>query len=59
MVRPSEPVYSIPRRDRDRDVEHVFEFSLRQSTVDQFYALKHTDSITLDPHKAGYVPYPA
>ncbi|GAA4277495.1 pyridoxal phosphate-dependent decarboxylase family protein [Aquimarina mytili] len=25
----------------------------------QYKALAHTDSITIDPHKAGYVPYPA
>lgn len=26
---------------------------------DQYKALSHVDSITVDPHKAGYVPYPA
>ena len=56
MIRDPEPAKSMPR-DGGRD--HVFEFSLRESTVDQFHALKKTDSITLDPHKAGYVPYPA
>jgi glutamate/tyrosine decarboxylase-like PLP-dependent enzyme len=25
----------------------------------QFDALAHTDSITVDPHKSGYIPYPA
>ncbi|MGB6922315.1 MAG: pyridoxal-dependent decarboxylase [Methyloceanibacter sp.] len=25
----------------------------------QFEALAHTDSITVDPHKSGYIPYPA
>jgi hypothetical protein len=25
----------------------------------QFEALQHTDSITVDPHKSGYIPYPA
>ena len=33
--------------------------TLRKSTVDQFHALARTDSITIDPHKAGYIPYPA
>ncbi|GES66446.1 pyridoxal-dependent decarboxylase domain protein [Aspergillus terreus] len=33
--------------------------TLKEETVDDFLALKHTDSITVDPHKAGYVPYPA
>ncbi len=27
--------------------------------TEQYKALKFTDSITIDPHKAGYVPYPA
>jgi glutamate/tyrosine decarboxylase-like PLP-dependent enzyme len=40
----------------DRDVPSV---TLRKSTVDQFQALKDIDSITIDPHKAGYIPYPA
>jgi hypothetical protein len=25
----------------------------------QFHALQHADSITVDPHKSGYIPYPA
>ncbi len=25
----------------------------------QFIALKHADTITVDPHKAGFIPYPA
>ena len=37
-------------------VPHV---GLRADTVEQLRALKDTDSITIDPHKAGYVPYPA
>ncbi|KAI0746905.1 PLP-dependent transferase [Daedaleopsis nitida] len=41
------------------DRDHVFGFSLREHTVKQFHALAHTDSITIDPHKAGYIPYPA
>ncbi|RPA91788.1 PLP-dependent transferase [Choiromyces venosus 120613-1] len=28
-------------------------------TEEQLLRLKHADSITLDPHKAGYTPYPA
>lgn len=31
---------------------------LRDFTVSQFRALARTDSITIDPHKAGYIPYP-
>lgn len=32
---------------------------LKQYVVKQFEALGHADSITVDPHKSGYVPYPA
>ena len=39
--------------------EYVPTATLRESTVRQFLALARTDSITIDPHKAGYIPYPA
>lgn len=32
---------------------------LKQFVVEQFQALGHADSITVDPHKSGYIPYPA
>ncbi|KAL5521195.1 hypothetical protein ACEPAG_9118 [Sanghuangporus baumii] len=37
-------------------VPHV---GLRADTATHLRALKGTDSITVDPHKAGYIPYPA
>jgi glutamate/tyrosine decarboxylase-like PLP-dependent enzyme len=46
-----------PTLDRGRD--KVPQFALREYTMKQFHALQHTDSITIDPHKSGYVPYPA
>ncbi|KAI8949332.1 pyridoxal-dependent decarboxylase domain-containing protein [Xylaria longipes] len=33
--------------------------SLRAQTQEDLYALRYADSITVDPHKAGYIPYPA
>ncbi|XRM42698.1 hypothetical protein ABZX51_005909 [Aspergillus tubingensis] len=33
--------------------------TLKRQTAEDLKALKHVDSITVDPHKAGYVPYPA
>ncbi|KAI1110545.1 pyridoxal-dependent decarboxylase domain-containing protein [Nemania sp. NC0429] len=33
--------------------------SLRVQTQEDLYALRYADSITIDPHKAGYIPYPA
>ncbi len=32
---------------------------LSQYVTEQFLALEKTDSITIDPHKSGYIPYPA
>jgi glutamate/tyrosine decarboxylase-like PLP-dependent enzyme len=32
---------------------------LKQYAVEQFQALGNADSITVDPHKSGYIPYPA
>jgi hypothetical protein len=51
MIRPS-PVLRGPR-------DYVPTVTLRESTVNQFKALKDADSITIDPHKSGYMPYPA
>jgi glutamate/tyrosine decarboxylase-like PLP-dependent enzyme len=34
-------------------------FSMNDYVTWQYKALKHADSITVDPHKAGYAPYPA
>jgi glutamate/tyrosine decarboxylase-like PLP-dependent enzyme len=33
--------------------------TLRAETQEQLYAMRFADSITVDPHKAGYIPYPA
>jgi len=33
--------------------------SLKPSITPAFHALKKADSITVDPHKSGYIPYPA
>jgi len=33
--------------------------SLRVQTQKDIWCLRYADSITVDPHKAGYIPYPA
>ncbi|TEA15040.1 Aspartate 1-decarboxylase [Colletotrichum sidae] len=33
--------------------------SLRAKTQEDLFAMRFADSITVDPHKAGYIPYPA
>jgi glutamate/tyrosine decarboxylase-like PLP-dependent enzyme len=34
-------------------------FPLSDYVINQYRVLKYVDSITIDPHKAGYIPYPA
>ncbi|KAG2005933.1 group II decarboxylase [Coprinopsis cinerea AmutBmut pab1-1] len=41
------------------DEEYVPYMALKQYTVHQLEALKYADSVTIDPHKSGYCPYPA
>ena len=38
---------------------NVFPLDLCDSTKKQLDALKDADSITVDPHKTGYISYPA
>ncbi|CAG7971697.1 unnamed protein product [Penicillium salamii] len=48
---------------KDGDGQHAIELvpslPLKPETLKHMIALKEADSITVDPHKAGYVPYPA
>ena len=37
----------------------VPDLCLRKDTQKEMWALRYADSITVDPHKAGYIPYPA
>jgi glutamate/tyrosine decarboxylase-like PLP-dependent enzyme len=45
--------------DEEGSRDFVPSITLRDNTTNQFHALANTDSITIDPHKAGYIPYPA
>lgn len=45
--------------DEDDAIKEVPSLSLKRETLKDMIALKEADSITVDPHKAGYVPYPA
>ncbi|KAI1360161.1 pyridoxal-dependent decarboxylase domain protein [Xylaria arbuscula] len=46
-------------RERKRDMPYVPAMPLNPHTKMQLQALKHADSITIDPHKSGYINYPA
>lgn len=47
---------SQPGAPPDDSIPYV---TMRPYATKQFSCLKHVDSITVDPHKAGYAPYPA
>ncbi|VUC26346.1 unnamed protein product [Clonostachys rosea] len=51
-------VINLPTEMGDSD-GFVPDASLRAETQEDLYALRFADSITVDPHKAGYIPYPA
>lgn len=38
---------------------YVPDSGLRVETQEDLFAMRFADSITVDPHKAGYIPYPA
>lgn len=60
MDMPSEPGIAIPPEGVDAGPEgFVPDLSLKVETQEDLMALKYADSITVDPHKAGYIPYPA
>ena len=54
MIRDPPPILRGPIGD-----EYVPSITMRDYCVKQFDALKNAGSITVDPHKAGYIPYPA
>ncbi|KAI1080419.1 pyridoxal phosphate-dependent transferase [Whalleya microplaca] len=51
-------VINLPTEMGDAD-GFVPDASLRAETQQDLYAMRFADSITVDPHKAGYIPYPA
>ncbi|KAE8354962.1 pyridoxal phosphate-dependent transferase [Aspergillus coremiiformis] len=57
---PRGPSTSHPEDGFDGGAEgFVPDLSLKLQTQEDLLALKYADSITVDPHKAGYIPYPA
>ncbi|KAK4443837.1 pyridoxal phosphate-dependent transferase [Podospora aff. communis PSN243] len=53
-----DPVGGMPGRAGGGD-GIVPDLCLRVETQEDLFALRYCDSITVDPHKAGYIPYPA
>lgn len=57
--RPGDPKNAEPPKQTGKGDGFVPDAGLRVETQEDIYALRFADSITVDPHKAGYIPYPA
>ncbi|KAL8682657.1 MAG: hypothetical protein Q9186_001344 [Xanthomendoza sp. 1 TL-2023] len=57
--RPGDPKNAEPPKQTGKGDGFVPDASLRVDTQEDIYAMRYADSITVDPHKAGYIPYPA
>ncbi|KAL8700488.1 MAG: hypothetical protein Q9224_000947 [Gallowayella concinna] len=57
--RPGDPKNAEPPKQTGKGDGFVPDASLRVETQEDIYAMRYADSITVDPHKAGYIPYPA
>ncbi|KAL8729997.1 MAG: hypothetical protein Q9166_004320 [cf. Caloplaca sp. 2 TL-2023] len=57
--KPGDPRNAEPPKQTGKGDGFVPDASLRLETQEDIYAMRHADSITVDPHKAGYIPYPA
>ena len=58
LLRPAPPEYKGGRK-LDVDGVYVPQQALHPYTEAQMRAMRYADSITVDPHKSGYIPYPA
>ena len=60
VLRGAEPLpQRIPKAHARHTRQYTPEMVMNQHVVNQYKVLHHADSITLDPHKSGYQPYPA
>ncbi|THU76237.1 PLP-dependent transferase [Dendrothele bispora CBS 962.96] len=46
-------------KEPDTRKPYAFSIKLNEWTNEQLYELGEVDTITIDPHKSGYIPYPA
>ncbi|KAL9033892.1 MAG: hypothetical protein Q9214_007295 [Letrouitia sp. 1 TL-2023] len=57
--KPGDPANANPPKQTGSGDGFVPDASLRVETQEDIYRLRDADSVTVDPHKAGYIPYPA
>jgi glutamate/tyrosine decarboxylase-like PLP-dependent enzyme len=53
------PQLGVPYKGPIDEQEYVGALRLRDHTETHLRAMAHVNSVTLDPHKTGYIPYPA
>lgn len=53
---PGTPFHAPPQRGGGEGF--VPDATLRPDTQEHIFAIRYADSVTVDPHKAGYIPYP-
>ena len=53
------PDNSVARKTDNKSLQDTPVLQLSEYVTKQYEALPAADSITIDPHKAGYIPYPA
>lgn len=53
------PENNIARKTNNKNLQDTPVLQLSEYVTEQYKALPAADSITIDPHKAGYIPYPA
>jgi glutamate/tyrosine decarboxylase-like PLP-dependent enzyme len=54
-----DPIHEVPEAPDNTDLQRTPALQMSKYVTKQYRALPSVDSITIDPHKAGYVPYPA
>ncbi|WP_052444663.1 pyridoxal-dependent decarboxylase [Flammeovirga sp. OC4] len=59
MIRKDGTLWRDKNQPEDIDEQLVPDLPMSDYVIEQYKAFKHADSITVDPHKAGYIPYPA
>lgn len=42
-----------------KELDYYMPFEINKKWYNKVAAVRHSDSITIDPHKMGYIPYPA
>lgn len=59
MIRKDGLLWKNQNQPEDIDEKLVPSLPMSDYVIEQYKSIKYADSITVDPHKAGYIPYPA